>query len=109
MGRDYTYVEDIVSGVLASLEYGLPSGGTPFDIFNLGNSHPVKLKELIAALEVATGRSASRSQQPLQPGDVPLTWANIEKASRLLGYQPQVSLEEGLKRFVAWYRNSRCE
>jgi UDP-glucuronate 4-epimerase len=104
MGRDYTYIDDIVAGVLASMEYRLPSSGAPFDIFNLGNSHPVKLEELIGALEAETGRIAIRTQQSLQPGDVPLTWANIDKSSRLLGYRPQTNLEEGLKRFVKWYR-----
>jgi UDP-glucuronate 4-epimerase len=104
MGRDYTYVDDIVAGVLSALEYQLPLAGVPFDVFNLGNSHPVKLTELIEYLEAATGRKAIRNLQPVQPGDVPLTWANIDKASRLLGYRPQTRMEDGLKKFVAWHR-----
>ena len=104
MGRDYTYIEDIVAGILASLDYVVPSADVPFEIFNLGNSRPVKLGELISALEVATGRVSIRDRKPLQPGDVPLTWANIEKSSRLLQYEPRTSLEEGLQKFVAWYR-----
>jgi UDP-glucuronate 4-epimerase len=107
MGRDYTYVDDIVAGVLSSLKYRLSVAGVPFDVFNLGNSHPVKLAELIEYLETATGRVAIRDSRPLQPGDVPLTWANIDKASKLLGYRPQMSMEEGLKKFVSWYRGSR--
>ena len=107
MGRDYTYVDDIVSGVLSSLEYESPRSGVPFEVFNLGNSHPVRLTELISALEAATGRIAIRDSKPLQPGDVPLTWANIEKASSRLGYRPQTPLEIGLKRFVEWHRGSR--
>jgi UDP-glucuronate 4-epimerase len=107
MGRDYTYIDDIVAGVLSSLEYRFPSAGVPFDVFNLGNSHPVKLAELIEYLEAATGRPAVRDPRPLQPGDVPLTWANIDKASRLLGYRPQTRMEDGLKKFVAWYRGGR--
>jgi UDP-glucuronate 4-epimerase len=107
MGRDYTYVDDIVAGVLASLEYRFPSAGVPFDVFNLGNSHPVKLAELIEYLEAATGRAAIRDFKPFQPGDVPLTWANVEKSSRLLGYRPQIRIEDGLQKFVAWYRGSR--
>jgi len=104
-GRDYTYVGDIVDGILRSLEYTPQDpAGAPFEIFNLGNSHPVKLTELIEQLEHATGRKAVREQKPLQPGDVPLTWADISKPSRLLGYQPKVELAEGLQRFVAWYR-----
>jgi len=107
MGRDYTFVDDIVAGILSSLEYRFPSAGVPFDVFNLGNSHPVKLAELIGYLEAATGRVAIRDSKPLQPGDVPRTWANIDKASKLLGYRPQTRIEDGLKKFVAWYRENR--
>ena len=104
-GRDYTFVDDIVAGILAAMTYDPPPvDDVRFDIFNLGNSHPVKLNELVQALERATGRAAGRKQEPLQPGDVPLTWADIAKAQRLLGYQPATSLAEGLQRFVDWYR-----
>jgi UDP-glucuronate 4-epimerase len=105
-GRDYTYVDDIVAGVLAAMNVDLNAGaGTvPFEIFNLGNSHPVKLNELVELLETATGHKALRHQKSLQPGDVPLTWADVSKAGRLLGYSPSTGIEDGLKRFVAWYR-----
>lgn len=104
-GRDYTYVDDIVAGVLAAIHYDVAErDGVRFDVFNLGNSSPVKLSELVQALERATGRQAIREQAPPQPGDVPLTWADISKAQRLLGYQPATPLEQGLERFVAWYR-----
>jgi UDP-glucuronate 4-epimerase len=103
-GRDYTYVDDIVAGILASLGYVPQGEGAPFEVFNLGNSHPVKLAEMVEALERATGRKAICAQEPDQPGDVPLTWADISKASRLLGYRPATSLDEGLRRFVIWYR-----
>ena len=104
-GRDYTYVDDIVAGVLAALECSLGDPGKPpFEVVNLGNSHPVTLSQLVAMLERATGRKARRELHPAQPGDVPLTWADLSKAERLLGYRPKVSLEEGLTRFVAWYR-----
>jgi UDP-glucuronate 4-epimerase len=103
-GRDYTYVDDIVAGVLGALEYLSRDGTALFEVFNLGNSHPVKLAEMVAALERATGRTAKYSHEPDQPGDVPLTWADISKASRLLGYKPATSLDEGLQRFVTWYR-----
>lgn len=105
MGRDYTYVDDIVSGVLASLEY-MPDAKLPFEVFNLGNSHPVRLAQLIAQLEVATGKEALQERWPDQPGDVPITWANIDKAKRLLKYAPRTSLEQGLRMFVAWYRST---
>jgi UDP-glucuronate 4-epimerase len=107
MGRDYTYADDIVAGVLAAMEYQFPAGETPFDVFNLGNSHPVSLNELIEALERVTGRTAIREQKPLQPGDVPMTWASNDKAARMLGYRPTTSLEQGLRRFVHWLREPK--
>jgi UDP-glucuronate 4-epimerase len=105
MGRDYTYVDDIVAGVVASLDYA-PQSTLPFEIFNLGNSHPVRLAELIALLETATGKKAQQERLPDQPGDVPITWANIDKAKRMLGYSPKTSMEQGLRNFVAWYRST---
>jgi UDP-glucuronate 4-epimerase len=105
MGRDYTYVDDIVAGVAASLEYA-PHSKLPFEIFNLGNSHPVRLAELIGQLELAIGKKALQERLPEQPGDVPVTWANIDKARRLLGYSPKTSMEQGLQKFVAWYRST---
>lgn len=106
-GRDYTYVDDIVAGILGALAFQhADSGAVPFEVFNLGNSSPVKLTELVDELERATGRRAIREQKPMQPGDVPLTWADISKASSLLGYLPKTPLAEGLRRFVAWYRSS---
>jgi|HubBroStandDraft_6_1064221.scaffolds.fasta_scaffold06739_3 UDP-glucuronate 4-epimerase len=104
-GRDYTYVGDIVAGILAAMDYQPPKEqGAPYSVFNLGNASPVTLTELVASLERVSGHKAILDRQPMQPGDVPLTWANIEKAKRVLGYRPLVSLEEGLKNFVTWYR-----
>jgi UDP-glucuronate 4-epimerase len=108
MGRDYTYVDDIVSGVIGSLEY-TPLSKVSFEVFNLGNSNPVRLRELIAQLEAATGKRAKQQSLPDQPGDVPITWANIDKAKRLLGYSPRTSMEVGLRNFVAWYRSNCLE
>ena len=107
-GRDYTYVDDIVAGVLAAMElkHTAAAGRAPFEVFNLGNSHPVKLSELVDLLEAATGHKAIRQSMPLQPGDVPLTWADVSKAGSILGYRPSTRIEEGLQRFVAWYRAS---
>jgi UDP-glucuronate 4-epimerase len=100
MGRYYTFVDDIVAGVIAALDYQFPPTETPFDIFNLGNSHPVSLNQLIETLECITGRAAIRNQRELQPGDVTITWANTDKAGRLLGYRPAAPLADGLERFV---------
>lgn len=107
-GRDYTHVDDIVAGVLAALDYEVKpaAGEAPFEVFNLGNSQPVKLNELIKLLERATGKQAERDPQPAQPGDVPLTWADVSKAARLLGYRPAMRIEQGLEKFVAWYRGA---
>jgi UDP-glucuronate 4-epimerase len=103
--RDYTYVDDIVSGVLAALEFApTTSHGAKFEVFNLGNSHPVTLNDLIAKLEGATGRKAVRRAMPPQLGDVPATWADISRAEKFLGYKPQTSLESGLGNFVRWFR-----
>lgn len=107
-GRDYTFVDDIVSGVVSALQWtGISNYPVAFEVFNLGNSHPVKLKDLIQAIENATGRKAVIEQLADQPGDVPLTWADISKARNLLGYEPKTRLEEGLKRFLQWYREQR--
>ena len=104
--RDYTYVDDIVRGILGALVFEpRDSSGVAFETFNLGNATPVKLHELIEHLERATARRAVRQQMPLQPGDIALTWADISKARRLLSYEPATPLEEGLRRFVAWYRS----
>ncbi|MBZ5504316.1 MAG: GDP-mannose 4,6-dehydratase [Acidobacteriia bacterium] len=105
-GRDYTYVDDIVAGVCSAAEWCLEQQrtGGRHEIFNIGNSSPVRLRELVAAIEKATGKSARGKNLPVQPGDVTLTWADIGKAGRVLGYQPNIKLDEGLSRFVEWYR-----
>jgi UDP-glucuronate 4-epimerase len=97
--RDYTYYEDTVNGIVSALHYE-----TPFDVFNLGNSHPVDLQTLIATLERSLGRQAHILRKPDQPGDVPITYADISKARRLLKYAPSTPFEEGIDRFVGWYR-----
>jgi UDP-glucuronate 4-epimerase len=110
-GRDYTWYEDIVAGILTSTKISLPPDETPFRIYNLGNSHPVKLHDLISAIELATGRQAKRLRMPAQPGDVALTWADISKARRDLKYDPKTMLATGLAKFVEWFRrtgNSRA-
>ena len=101
--RDYTYIDDVIQGVTASLGYD----GPLFDIFNLGESETIQLKELIAAVEAALGRKAKINYLPEQPGDVPLTCADISKARRLLGYQPTTPLSVGLPRFIEWFHRTR--
>lgn len=99
--RDYTYVDDIVSGIMASLEYD----GPIFDVFNLGGSETTSLNELIRALEVQLDLKATIEPLPEQPGDLPLTYADISKAQTKLGYTPRTSLREGLAKFVLWYHD----
>jgi len=101
--RDYTYIDDIIQGVMASLGYE----GPLFDIFNLGESETIQLQDLIAAIEEALGRKATIEQLPEQPGDVPLTCADIAKARRLLDYQPTTPLRIGLPRFLDWFHQTR--
>ena len=97
--RDYTYVDDTVDGILACTdrEFG-------YEVINLGESQTVKPSRLIELLESALGIEAQIDRQPLQPGDVPITYANIDKAQRLLGYDPQTKIEDGIPRFVDWFR-----
>lgn len=100
--RDHTHVADILEGIIACTrrEFG-------FEIINLGESQTVKLSELIALIEAALGKTAVIDRQPLQPGDVPITYADISKAQKLLGYQPQVKVEKGIPLFVDWFRKNR--
>ncbi len=97
--RDYTYIEDIIQGVMAALKYD----GPLFDIFNLGESQTIELRELIAAIEQTLGKKAKINQLPEQPGDVPLTCADISKARKLLGYNPTTPLSAGLPKFIEWF------
>jgi len=100
--RDYTYIEDVIQGTMAALEYE----GPLFDIFNLGESETIQLKDLIVAIENALGKRAKINQLPEQPGDMPLTCADISKARKLLGYKPTTRLSEGLRNFIDWFLRS---
>src|SRR5438874_2908667 len=97
--RDYTYIDDVIQGTMAALQYE----GSLFDIFNLGENDTIQLKDLIASIENALGKRAKISQLPEQPGDMPLTCADISKARKLLGYNPTTRLSDGLPRFVEWF------
>ena len=97
--RDYTHIDDILDGVEAAIERC-----RGFEIVNLGGAHPITLGELVERLEAAIGKPAILKRMPDQPGDVPVTYADVGKARRLLGYAPKVPIEEGLARYVAWRR-----
>jgi UDP-glucuronate 4-epimerase len=97
--RDYTYIDDVIQGVMAAFEYN----GPLYDVFNLGESETIQLKDLIGAIETALGKKAKINRLPEQPGDVPLTCADISKARRLLKYNPTTPLSVGLPKFVEWF------
>jgi len=117
MKRDFTYVDDIVEGVIRVID-NPPKGredwsGTkpdpscskaPYKVYNIGNSSPVLLMDFIAAIENAIGKKAEKNMLPLQPGDVPATWADVTDLVEDLGYKPDTSIEEGVGKFVKWYR-----
>jgi UDP-glucuronate 4-epimerase len=99
--RDYTYISDTVDGIIACTQRKFG-----FEIFNLGESQAVKLSRVIELLEAALGKKAVIDRQPPQPGDVPLTFADISKARAMLGYHPRVKIEEGIPLFVDWFRKN---
>jgi len=101
--RDYTYIDDIIQGVMAALDYK----GPMFDIFNLGESETIQLKDLIVAIENELGRKAKINRLPEQPGDMPMTCADISKARKLLGYNPTTPLSVGLPKFIDWLRKTQ--
>ena len=99
--RDYTYITDIVDGIMACTqkEFG-------FEIFNLGESQTVTLSQLIELLEKSLGQKAILDRQPIQPGDVPITFADVSKARTKLGYHPRVKIADGIPLFVDWFRKN---
>lgn len=99
MRRDFTYIDDIVQGTLAAVDLGAPC-----EIFNLGNNRPVNLLYLIELLEEALGKSAIKQLFPMQPGEVVETYADIQKSEKVLHFRPSVSIEEGVRRFVDWFK-----
>ncbi len=103
MLRDYTYIDDIIQGVRAAIDYD----ASMYEIFNLGESQTVALSELIRLLEKSLDLQAIVDRQPLQPGDVPATFADITKSRKLLGYNPKTKIEDGIPKFVEWFRTTR--
>jgi len=103
MQRDFTYIDDVVAGVLAALDRP-PKGNPPHRLFNLGNHRAEKLVRFIETLEQACGRTAIRELAPMQPGDVPTTFADIADSEAELGFAPRISIDEGVPRFLAWFR-----
>lgn len=102
MRRDFTYIDDIIQGVMGAIEHC-----EGYEIYNLGESRPVRLDELIGEVEKALGKKAIINRQPVQPGDVIQTYADVAKAKAKLGYNPQTDIAEGLRVFVEWFRDKR--
>ena len=100
--RDYTYIDDVLQGILAVCDR--PGG---FEIFNLGNARTVALMDVIPLIEKAMGKKARIKLMPAQPGDVPITYADISRARKQLAYEPTTTIEEGIRRFVSWYLEHR--
>jgi UDP-glucuronate 4-epimerase len=98
--RDYTYIDDIIQGIVAALERPFP-----FEVFNLGESSPLKLSALVTLLEEVSGRKVKINALPFEPGDVEITYADISKAGELLNYRPSTSTREGLCRFITWFES----
>lgn len=101
MARDFTYIDDIVDGVVALIDAPPANGG--HEVYNIGDSRPVGLMDMIAALEASLGVTAQKIMKPMQPGDVPATYADISKLNARIGFKPKVMLEDGLERFAAWW------
>ncbi|MBN1531190.1 MAG: NAD-dependent epimerase/dehydratase family protein, partial [Spirochaetes bacterium] len=117
MARDFTYIDDIVEGLVriidtppkgnASWDGARPdpaSSPAPYRVYNIGNDSPVRLLDFIGAIEGALGMAAKKNMLPMQPGDVPVTWADVSPLERDFGYRPRTPLGEGIERFVQWYR-----
>ncbi|MHC4237154.1 MAG: NAD-dependent epimerase [Planctomycetota bacterium] len=117
MRRDFTYVDDIAEGVIRVID-SPPSGNpkwsgktpdpscskAPYKIYNIGNSSPVELMDFIQAIEQALGKQAEKNMLPIQPGDVPATWADVTDLVEDLDYQPDTTIQDGVERFIAWYK-----
>jgi UDP-glucuronate 4-epimerase len=103
MWRDFTYIDDIVAGILAAMEHP-PKGKQPHKVYNLGNHKSEKLTDFIGALETALGVTAEKRFEPMQPGDVVSTYADIDETRRDLGYEPTTPISVGVPQFAAWYR-----
>ena len=116
--RDFTYIDDVVAGVVRSLDkIALPNpywdslnpdpstSSAPYRLYNIGNNQPVELMHFIECIERALGKQAKKNFLPLQPGDVPRTYADIDGLVREIGFRPEIPIEEGISRFIEWYRH----
>ncbi len=105
--RDYTFISDIVDGTIKALQFVMQNNTPIYDIFNLGGSHPITLRDLINVIGKVTNSSPQIKQLPMQPGDVNITYSDFNHAKEVLGYNPQVKIEQGIKEFVKWYQHEQ--
>ncbi|QLF94491.1 NAD-dependent epimerase [Pseudomonas sp. ABC1] len=103
MQRDFTYIDDIVEGILR-INQQPPQGEIPYSLFNIGNNQPIQLSRFIQAIETACGRQAEKVMLPMQPGDVERTYADTSRLGEKVGYKPQMEIEDGIARFVKWFK-----
>ena len=106
MMRDFTYIDDIVEGVIR-IQDVIPADAIPYSLFNIGNNEPIQLSRFIAAIESATGKSAEKIMLDMQPGDVERTYADTSRLEKIVGYKPKTEIEQGIAKFVDWYKSYR--
>ena len=114
MRRDFTYIDDIVEGIVRVMDKApdphqnkYSAARPPYSLYNIGNNNPVTLRNFISAIEDACGVNANENLIPMQPGDVPITYADIEPLNSEFNFAPSTQVEEGISRFVGWYKNQR--
>ncbi|MGM8899182.1 MULTISPECIES: NAD-dependent epimerase [unclassified Psychrobacter] len=112
MQRDFTYIDDIVEGIIRLIDKipvpqksSITTALAPYKIYNIGNNQPVTLRRFISAIEQACGKKARENLLPMQPGDVPITYADIDELTTDIGFKPSISIEDGIAKFVEWYRS----
>lgn len=110
MKRDFTYIDDVIEGILRVIDSPPTGAGkgaegpyAPYELFNIGNNSPVSLDEFVDTIEQACGRLARKKHLPMQPGDVPVTYADTANLEKKVGFQPSTSIYEGIQNFVEWY------
>lgn len=106
MMRDFTYIDDIVEGVMR-IQDVIPDTEIPYSLFNIGNNEPIQLSRFISAIEAACGKDAEKIMLGMQPGDVERTYADTSRLEEIVGYKPQTEIEQGIAKFVDWYKNYR--
>ena len=102
--RDFTYIDDVIESISRLIKKGPPAGTIPYKIYNVGNHKPEELMQVVSLLEQELGRKAIKEMLPMQPGDVPATYADVADLMRDVGFRPDTPIADGIRNFVAWYR-----